>query len=121
VKHGVFRLFLLLLLCVWLAAACNPSSEEEKLVAGRDVYLKNCSHCHQPEGQGFAQIFPPLAGNPIVRLDDPSPAIEMVLHGRAAMPSFYDSLTVEERAQVISYIRSAWGNNASSISTSQAQ
>lgn len=113
--------FLLIAVCLGLLSACGASAEEMKIATGRDVYISHCSHCHQLEGQGYAQIYPPLAGNPIVTLHDPSPAIETVLRGRGAMPSYYDELTVEKRAQVISYIRTAWGNNASTISTSQAQ
>lgn len=117
-KLGIALLAVLFSCCL---SACSPSSQQQQLAAGRDVYVANCSHCHQAEGQGWSQVYPPLAGNPIVKLDDPSPVIEIVLHGRGSMPSYYDSLTVEERAQVISYIRQAWGNNASTINATQAQ
>jgi len=116
-----WRLFLSSLSCLWLLTACNTFSEEKKIDAGKSIYLNQCSHCHQPEGQGYAQVYPHLAGNPIVKLSDPEPTIEIVLHGRGSMPSFLHSLTGEERAQVISYIRTAWGNNASTVTTGQAQ
>ena len=58
-----------------------------------DVYINQYKHCHQSEGQGYAQVFPNLAGNPIVILDTPEPTIEIVLHGRGSMPSFLHSLT----------------------------
>jgi mono/diheme cytochrome c family protein len=106
---------------VWVAAGCFEPSTEERLAHGRDIYISNCAHCHQMEGQGYAQVYPPLAGNPIVTLHDPTPVIEIVLHGRGAMPSYYDELTIQDRAAVISFIRGAWGNNASAISTWQAQ
>jgi len=120
------QLFLALLCCLGLLAACSSPkleklSDEQKIAAGKEVYVNQCSHCHQAEGQGYAQVFPPLAGNPIVILDTPEPTIEIVLHGRGGMPPFIDSLTGEERAQVISYIRNAWGNHASTITTGQAQ
>jgi mono/diheme cytochrome c family protein len=123
-RKRVFRLFLFMgaMLCLWPLAACSaPVDEEKTLAAGKEVYINHCSHCHQVEGQGYAQIYPHLAGNPIVLLDDPAPMIEIVLHGRSSMPSYMDELTGEQRAQVISYVRNAWGNNASLISTSQAQ
>jgi mono/diheme cytochrome c family protein len=91
------------------------------IAKGEEVYLSECSHCHQPDGQGYAQVYPRLAGNPIVTLHDPAPVIEIVMNGRDSMPAYRDELTVEERAQVISYIRSAWGNNASPVNRSQAQ
>jgi mono/diheme cytochrome c family protein len=113
--------WLCFVICTSLLAACGPGSEEEKIAAGKEVYINQCSHCHQPEGQGYANVFPHLAGNPIVMLADPEPTIEIVLHGRGSMPSYLDTLTGEQRAQVISYIRTAWGNNASTVTTGQAQ
>jgi mono/diheme cytochrome c family protein len=121
-KRGVCQILLGSVLCLWILAACSAPVDKQKTVeAGRDIYINHCSHCHQPEGQGYAQIYPHLAGNPIVMLDDPTPTIEIVLQGRGSMPSYIDDLTGEERARVISYIRSAWGNNASIVNTSQVQ
>jgi mono/diheme cytochrome c family protein len=119
-KQNVALLSLLLVLALCLAGCLEPSTEE-RIANGRSIYISNCSHCHQMEGQGYAQVYPPLAGNPIVTLHDPTPVIEIVLHGRGAMPSYYDELTIQERAAVISFVRSAWGNNAAAISTWQAQ
>jgi mono/diheme cytochrome c family protein len=116
-----WRIILCSILYLSLLVACSPSSEEQKIAAGKEVYINQCSHCHQPEGQGYAQVFPHLAGNPIVTLADPEPVLEIVLHGRGSMPAYIDSLTGEERAQVISYIRNAWGNSASTVTTGQAQ
>lgn len=111
---------LLLICCLWLMTACGSTGNGEKIAKGRTLYLAKCAHCHQPEGQGYDQVYPRLAGNPIVMLHDPTPVIEIVMNGRDSMPAYRDELTVEERAQVISYIRQAWGNNASTISSSQA-
>src|SRR3954447_6298715 len=118
-KRGVWLAILLSML--WLLAGCSSSSDAQEIAAGKEVYLNQCSHCHQAEGQGYAQVYPNLAGNPIVILDTPEPTIEIVLHGRGGMPPFIHSLTGEERAEVISYIRNAWGNHASTITTGQAQ
>jgi mono/diheme cytochrome c family protein len=125
-KSGVYLALTYAVLCFCLLTGCNvinsqQASDEQKIAAGRLVYLNQCSHCHQPEGQGYSQITPPLAGNPIVILDTPEPTIDIVLHGRGGMPGFEHSLTGEERAQVISYIRNAWGNHASTVTTGQAQ
>jgi mono/diheme cytochrome c family protein len=120
-KRQFRGLLLCLLVSTWLLSACSPSDEEQKIAAGKEVYINQCSHCHQPEGQGYAQVFPHLASNPIVMLASPEPTIEIVLHGRGSMPAYIDSLTGEQRAQVISYIRTAWGNNASTVTTGQVQ
>jgi len=120
-KKGIYRFLLASFICLCFLAGCSSSSDAEKIAAGKEVYTNHCSHCHQADGRGYAQVFPPLAGNPIVILDSPEPTIEVVLHGRGSMPGYLDSLTGEQRAQVISYIRNAWGNHASTVTTGQAQ
>jgi mono/diheme cytochrome c family protein len=100
-------------------AGCGERSHAD-LRAGMDVYTVHCSSCHQPDGQGFDDVYPNLAGNPIVLLTSPEPVIDVVRRGRGSMPSFADDLSPRELADVISYIRNAWGNHASSVSPRQA-
>jgi alcohol dehydrogenase (quinone), cytochrome c subunit len=120
VEKLFFRLLLPMLLSLSVIA-CGVQSEEEKLALGREIYIQQCATCHQYEGEGYAHVYPHLAGNPIVMLHDPTPTIEIVLKGRGSMPAFHSELTVEERAQVISYIRTAWGNNASTVTAQQSR
>ncbi len=116
-----YILLVLLALVALTLMACAPETHymETTLAEGREIYISECSQCHQPDGEGFAQIYPNLAGNPIVTLHDPNPAIEVVLSGRGSMPGFRDELKVEELAKVITYIRTAWGNNASPVTPAQ--
>lgn len=88
---------------------------------GETVYLRNCSRCHQLDGEGFPRIYPNLAGNPLVTLHDPVPVIETVLNGQGSMPGFKNSLSAEELSAVISYIRNAWGNDASVVFPKQTR
>ncbi len=41
-------------------------SKDELLAKGKDIYEKQCSVCHQPEGQGMPPAFPALNGSKIV-------------------------------------------------------
>jgi mono/diheme cytochrome c family protein len=105
------------------ACGCGASqtgTDSARLARGRIHYLATCSRCHQPDGSGYAQVFPNLAGNPIVRDKDPSAVIAIVLHGRRSMPSF-GSQPPEELAEIISYIRHAWGNGASPVTPTQVR
>jgi len=104
------------------ACGCGSSTGEGRaeLARGRLHYLSTCSRCHQPDGQGFAQVYPNLDGNPIVQGEDPSAVIDIVLHGRADMPSFA-SHPPDELAEIITYVRHAWGNGASAVSPSQVK
>ncbi|MFO7663410.1 MAG: cytochrome c [Chloroflexota bacterium] len=103
-------------------AACSPEPTGQALIAeGEQVYIMNCSRCHQIDGRGFFPVNPNLAGNPIVTLFDPNPTIEVVMHGAGSMPAFHDRLAPDEMAAVISYIRNAWGNSASTVRPTQTR
>jgi len=111
------------LLLVAVAAGCGSSStsgDESRLLRGKLLYLNTCSRCHQPDGDGYDQVYPNLAGNPIVRGDDAGPVIDIVLHGRGGMPSF-GARPPEELAEIITYVRHAWGNEAGPVTPTQVK
>jgi mono/diheme cytochrome c family protein len=110
------------------AIAQNPASASD----GGAIYTANCSSCHQSDGQGIAGAFPPLAGNPTVT-GNPVAVVtivkdglegRLVVKGRAysgIMPRWKDLLSDEQIADVISYIRSSWKNNAPGVSIADVQ
>jgi mono/diheme cytochrome c family protein len=97
------------------------SREKWGVERGLEVYTENCSSCHQPDGRGYDGVYPNLAGNPIVRLEDPGPVIEIVTRGRGSMPSFGEQLPSHKLAAVISYIRAAWGNDEQGVRPSEVK
>jgi mono/diheme cytochrome c family protein len=46
---------------------------------------------------------------------DPAPLIATVLYGRNNMPAMQDSHSSEELAAVLTFVRSAWGNQAEPV------
>lgn len=92
-----------------------PVTGEEWINQGESIYAPQCATCHGVNGEGMEPQFPALDGNPEVLSTDPDPVIDVVLHGRGAMPAFGNQLTDEEIAQVVSYIRNAWTNDASIV------
>jgi alcohol dehydrogenase (quinone), cytochrome c subunit len=89
-------------------------------------YINNCAACHLTSGKGYADTFPALAGNPVVNAGDPSSLIHIVLTGGTipstkvepthfTMPPFHARLTDQEIADLLSFIRSSWGNNAPAV------
>jgi mono/diheme cytochrome c family protein len=93
---------------------------------GARVYLDSCAACHRPDGKGYDRVFPPLAGNPIVRAPNPDSLISVVLKGATtprtaatpaqfAMPSFAWRLSDEQVADVVTFIRRSWGNDAGQV------
>ena len=99
----------------------SESVDQARLESGRNTYILSCSRCHQIDGTGFAGVYPALAGNPIVMLHDPNPTIDIVLDGRGGMPGFRLSTSIQELADVITYIRNEWGNDASPVSPAQVR
>lgn len=89
----------------------------ESLANGRNLYIDNCSSCHQPNGRGLPGQVPALDGNTAVTASHPNDAIMAILQGFApngtwgAMGSFAH-LSNEQIADLVNYIRTAWGNHA---------
>ena len=77
---------------------------------GAQVYRHYCMACHMADGQGAqgAGRYPALADNP--RLAAPGYPIYVVLNGQGAMPWFNGMLKDEEIANVVTHIRTHFGN-----------
>lgn len=93
---------------------------------GSEVYKRVCIACHQSSGEGTTGAFPPLSGSSWVT-GNPETPIRIVLHGlkgeikvkgnsyNSVMPEWGPTLSNEEIAAVITYVRSSWGNSASDV------
>jgi mono/diheme cytochrome c family protein len=77
-------------------------------------FLDTCSACHQPTGKGIPGAFPALAGDPFVQ-GDPGPMLNVVLNGRAGMPTFKADLSDQDIANIVTYVRSSWGNKGKPV------
>ncbi len=97
------------------------------LDSGAGLYEKHCAACHGAQGQGVAGAYPALAGNRAVQLADPVNLVQIVLRGGYApvtrsnpqpygMPPYLVLLADAEVAALLTYVRSAWGNQAAPVS-----
>ena len=77
---------------------------------GAALYRAICQGCHMPDARGAkgAGEYPALAANP--RLATAVYPAAMVLAGRRAMPAFGGSLSDEQIAEVVNYVRSHFDN-----------
>lgn len=93
---------------------------------GSQVYLDSCNACHRSSGTGSPPAFPTLAGNSIVNAPDPTSVIRIVLAGghtpatasaptRLSMPDFAWRLNDAEVADVVTFIRTSWGNTGTPV------
>ncbi len=96
---------------------------------GKRVYTANCVTCHQANGLGQTGIYPPLAGSEwVLEPQHETHMIAIVLHGlngpitvkgqtyNNAMTPFGSILRDDQIANLLTYIRSEWGNNAPAVS-----
>ena len=105
-----------------LLTAASPD-----LPLGARLYLDNCAACHFVTGKGAPEIFPELQANSLVVAPEAGPLIGVILHGaqtpstalrpmRLTMQGYAERLTDDEVAQLATFVRSAWGNQAAAVS-----
>ena len=100
---------------------------------GKQVYATFCGACHGLDGKGANNgQFPPLAGSEWVK-GKPDRMVQVVLHGLQGklavagkdydlvMPPQGNTLTDEQLAATISYVRGAWGNKEGKVSVEEIQ
>src|SRR6266571_9270956 len=105
---------------VLIALLAGGAQAAAQTVDGKSLFAKNCAACHQATGAGVPGAFPALKGNRFVQ-GDAGAVITTVLMGRGGMPTFAESIDDAQLAQVISYIRQAWGNQAPAVSAQEVQ
>ena len=104
--------------------------------AGEELYGMACLTCHQPGGKGLPGVYPPLVGSELLR-GEKDPLIKVVLHGLTGpvtvagqsfgtnpnsvpMPAM-GGLTDAQIADVLSYVRSSFGQEASPVSADEVK
>ena len=114
------------------ARATVTSSEGSLLLTlGKTIYDRECASCHGAQGLGKPPHYPPLAGNQSIQMSSAVNPIRMVLNGGFppgtagnpqpyGMPPFAQSLSDDEVAAVVTYIRTAWGNRGAAVSAREA-
>src|ERR1700742_155725 len=107
-------------------APAPVAASDPRMQVGEAIYVDTCSACHTRSGDGIEHIFPKLAGSAVVKQDDPTTLIRIILTGvqgagtdaaptSPAMPSLGYRLDDNQIAAVITYIRNSWGNAASAV------
>lgn len=105
-----------------------PIADRETVLAGPGaaLYERHCIDCHGRRGEGLAGVWPALAGNRAVTLRSAANLVHIVLEGGFSpatagnprpygMPPFATTLSDEEVAQLLGFIRGSWGNRAAAV------
>ena len=113
------------------AAEAKFPRDEVVLRRGETIYNNRCVACHGLDAQGVPGAFPPLAGSEWVT-GDPSIPVRIVLHGLqgpvtvrgetydSIMPPVVD-LSEQDIADVLTYIRQSFGNDAEAVTLDQVK
>ena len=105
---------------------------ERKMQSGKKTFALRCASCHQPNGLGIANQYPPLAGSEWVTAN-PELITKIILKGlkgeivvkgekygtSAAVNMVAVDINDREIANVSTYVRNAWGNEASELTEDQ--
>jgi cytochrome c oxidase subunit 2 len=105
------------------AGADKQWTKDELIAKGKEVYLKNCSVCHQAGGQGLPPTFPALTGSkiangPIFGADGKylkDSHLDRILNGKGVMPAWKAVLNDTDIAAVIVYERNGLGNSVGDV------
>jgi nitrite reductase (NO-forming) len=114
----------------------NPAiaglSKEMQIEKGKQVYMGLCFACHQPDGKGLPNVFPPLAGSDFLQADHER-AIRIVLKGlngpvtvngmtiNSAMPPQEAVLTDAQIADVLTFVLNSWGNKGDALTADRVK
>lgn len=111
-------------------ASAEQMAQFDFSAAGSQTYYEYCVSCHLYDGSGHGEFMPPLAGNPVVMDPDASSLINLTLNGSLRvviggepetydMPYFHGLLDDQQIADVVTFMRNAWGHDASAVSLEQ--
>jgi len=118
IKKLVFAFFILTLF------SCQSEQElksEQYFAEGYQLYTTNCANCHQADGKGMANLYPPLTGSKIIRDKAAMACIiryglkdTIMVHGKPfsrPMPA-NAKLQELEIAEIITYVNMKWGQDS---------
>ncbi len=112
------------------AAKTGALTEGDQIAAGKALFDGTCATCHQPNGEGMAGVFPPLAKSDYIAADKTRLA-SVILHGlqgpvtvngkdyNSVMPPM-NQLTDDEVANIATYVLNSWGNPGGKITKDEA-
>lgn len=114
------------------ASTADALSASRTTAPGAALYQHYCEGCHRIDGKASAPYIPALAGNAAVLDRDPISLINITLNGSAPvvvgnvpdayrMVSFRELLNDQQIAEVITFMRTSWGNAASEVSTKDVE
>ena len=108
------------------AIAPVEAADANEMRRGAHLYDKHCAACHGDRGEGKSGVYPALRANRTVTMHNTANLISVIRQGGFGpvteknprpygMPPFGHVLSHREMADIITFIRQSWGNQASSV------
>ncbi|WP_226629105.1 cytochrome c [Alloyangia pacifica] len=102
-------------------------SADPEMPLGARLYTDNCIGCHFASGKGAPGLFPELQDNHLVTGSETAPLISVILNGAEVpgtakrpmtlrMQGYAERLSDDEVAELATWLRGAWGNDAGPVS-----
>jgi mono/diheme cytochrome c family protein len=110
-----------------------PKAGNEVVLRGQQLFHANCELCHNADGMGKPGQAPPMAGsewvnaegvNRLIRIPQVGLNGPLTIKGQEwnlAMAPMGAAYSHEDLAAVLTYIRQAWGNQASAVTPDQVK
>ena len=131
-KRNAFLILIFFCLVGAILYSCQSAGKIEQdmyYTNGRDIYIKNCQNCHGENGEGLADLAPPLTDTIYLKAQRSNLVcfINKGMEGtltinkkqyEGKMPSFPELADID-LAQLIVYVTNTFGNNQGMYKTSQ--
>jgi len=124
----------MLVLVVFMAMSSFRSNQKFNLKAsierGKDVYMANCMTCHQENGAGIENVYPPLAGADYLMADKKRSILQVLKGATGEMtvnkkvyntPMNAIDLTDEQTSDVLNYVRNSWKNKGAAVTPAEVK
>ncbi|MFT4066795.1 c-type cytochrome [Paraburkholderia sp.] len=96
------------------------------------TFMARCSYCHGADGRGQGQWIPPLAGSASSMAMENASSINVTLNGSGRivtngvpdayrMPPFRNQLSDQEIADVLTFVRTSWGNKGGAVNPDEVK
>nr|WP_201176844.1 cytochrome c [Pseudomonas sp. S31] len=114
------------------AATTAKLTAAKDLTLGERLYIDNCGACHFVSGEGAERVFPRLDGASVVNAGNADALLHVILAGAATpsterapsvlpMPGFAERMDDAEVAELATFLRQGWSNQASPVTAEQVR
>jgi cytochrome c551 len=109
-----------LIITIYFLSSCQSDKKvklEQYYIGGKEIYEQNCANCHQKDGKGLQNLYPPIAGSDylknkenVILLIKNGISGEIIVNGKKynqPMPA-NNQLQNLDIAEVVTYIYNEW-------------